>query len=210
MLDKQKINDFWVSRTQVADPRLATNYRDDGRLGIDVALVKRHVAAGASILDLGAGTCTLSMQLLSYAGRVVAVEKFAEFLAVAGDQQNLEKVCCDVSEFQTAERFDAILLFGVANFLTPEEEQSLYENCRQMLRAGGVFIVKHQCGEQQEVVVDGFSPELGSHYHARYPHVAQSRAMLDGLFSVEVIDIYPASLNRWSETHFYAFLCRGK
>jgi SAM-dependent methyltransferase len=208
LLDKHKINAFWNARTRVADPRLATNYRDDGRLAIDVALVSQHLHENSLILDLGAGTCTLSKELLPLARRVVAVEKFPDFLAAAGDPPNLDKVCCDVTEFETTDIFDAILLFGVANFLTPEEEHALYSRCRQMLRPQGVFIVKHQCGTQDEVIIDRFSQELGTHYHARYPSLAKCIARLSELFAVEVIDIYPPAINRWSDTHFYAFVCR--
>jgi cyclopropane fatty-acyl-phospholipid synthase-like methyltransferase len=208
VLDKRKIDEFWSSRTQFTDPRLATNYRSDGRLAIDAALVRRHLPKDATILDLGAGTCTLSKELLADVERIVAVEKFPEFLAAAGALPKLSTVCCDVMEFETTEQFDAILLFGVANFLTGEEERQLYARCRRMMRPHGIFIVKHQCGIHADILVDRFSEELGAHYHARYPGLESCTAMLSESFSVEVVDVYPASLNRWPDTHFYAFVCR--
>lgn len=210
LLNKEIIDAFWESRTSVENPRLATNYRDDGRLRIDVALVLEHLRENASILDLGAGTCTLAWELLPYVRRIVAVEKFLGFLESAGDAPSLEKVCSDVMEFQTREKFDAILLFGVVNFLTHEEAQQLYANCSQMLAEDGLLIVKHQCGVREEIVVDKYSEELQSHYHARYPSVSEERALMEQIFKTEVIDVYPAEINRWENTHFYAYVCRPR
>lgn len=208
LLDKDKIHAFWESRTSVENPRLATNYRDDGRLRIDVALVREHLKENATILDLGAGTCTLASELFPFVKRIVAVEKFAGFLESADDVPKLEKVCSDVTEFQTNEKFDAILLFGVVNFLTNAEAQRLYSNCARMLTEDGVLIVKHQCGVKEEIVVDKYSDELQTHYNARYPSVGEERALLQEHFQTEVIDVYPAEINRWENTHFYAYVCR--
>lgn len=208
LLDKDKIDAFWESRTSVENPRLATNYRDDGRLRIDVALVREHLKENATILDLGAGTCTLASELFPFVKRIVAVEKFAGFLESADDVPKLKKVCSDVTEFQTNEKFDAILLFGVVNFLTNAEAQRLYSNCARMLTEHGVLIVKHQCGVKEEIVVDKYSDELQTHYNARYPSVGEERALLQEHFQTEVIDVYPAEINRWENTHFYAYVCR--
>ena len=77
-----------------------------------------------------------------------------------------------------------------------------------MLTEHGVLIVKHQCGVKEEIVVDKYSDELQTHYNARYPSVGEERALLQEHFQTEVIDVYPAEINRWENTHFYAYVCR--
>jgi cyclopropane fatty-acyl-phospholipid synthase-like methyltransferase len=209
-VDQHKIDAFWNARAAIADRRLATNFRDDGRLAFDTALVQKFLPPDARILDLGAGTCTLSQQFLSQSGEIVAVDKFAAFLDNAPAHPKLRKICADVASFSMNEQFDMILLFGVVNFLSPAEESQLYRSCAAMLADGGHFIVKNQCGVDDEVIVDSYSEELKAHYHARYPAVEEQQACLAEHFEVELLDIYPADLNRWESTHFYAFICNER
>jgi trans-aconitate methyltransferase len=209
-VDKLKIDAFWTARAQIEDRRLATNFRDDGRLAFDVALVRKFLPPEARILDLGAGTCTLSQPFLSDCGQLTAVDKFGAFLDNAPQHPKLRKICADVATFSIDETFDLILLFGVVNFLSPDEERRLYRSCAAMLADGGHLIVKNQCGVHDEVLVDSYSEELRAHYHARYPAFERQRACLAEFFDVELLDIYPADLNRWENTHFYAFVCSAK
>jgi 2-polyprenyl-3-methyl-5-hydroxy-6-metoxy-1,4-benzoquinol methylase len=207
-MDKQKIDQFWSARTQIADPRLASNYRDDGRLQIDSQFVIERISEPGRVLDLGAGGCTLANSLLPYAAEVVAVEKYGGFLEKVPDLPRLKKLQSDVVDYYDESKYEMILLFGVVNFLSDDEQSQLYSNCARMLASDGTFIVKNQCGINEEVVVDRFSDELGCDYHARYPSVQTQRDLLTQKFAVEVVDIYPEELNRWETTHFYAFVCR--
>lgn len=211
LIDKNKINAFWSARTKVEDRRLATNYRDDGRLGYDTELVKKYVKHNSSILDLGAGTCTLTAPFLDIPiEKVVAVDRYEGFLNKVPDHPLLTKICADVAQFYSTQIFDLILLFGVVNFLSHDEELSLYESCSKMMAEDSVFIVKNQCGIANEVLIDKFSEELGTHYHARYPHFEDQFSKLSTFFKVELVDIYPNEINRWEDTHFYAFICTLK
>jgi len=208
VIDKSKIDTFWTARTKVEDRRLATNYRDDGRLAYDTELVKRYIKDGASILDLGAGTCTLTAPFLDFPiKKIVAVDRYESFLNKVPDHPLLTKVCTDVAQFSSIETFELILLFGVVNFLSHDEELSLYESCSRMMTENSVFIIKNQCGIDNEVLIDKFSEELGAHYHARYPHLEDQMKKLSTFFEVELVDIYPNEINRWDDTHFYAFIC---
>lgn len=209
-LDKAKIDEFWQGRTQVADPRIATNYRDDGRLELDFRLVQMHSTPQARVLDLGAGSCTLSGLLEPHVASVLAVDKYDGFLKHAPRTAKFRTECADVVEFRSHSSFDLILLFGVVNFLNIDDERELYERCRAMLNASGTFIVKNQCGIEGERIVDKHSAELGAHYHARYPAYQGQLELLSEHFDVSVVDIYPPEINRWKDTHFYAFVCRHR
>jgi choline kinase len=209
VVDKNKIDVFWSRRTEIDDPRIATNFRHDGRLAYDTALVRRHLVGDERVLDLGAGTCTLAQQLLDVAREVVAVDKFAGLLDKAPDNPKLVKVGHDAVDYKSAAPFDLILAFGLVNSLTPQEECDLYRRCYDNLVDGGCLLVKNQCGTSEEVVVDAYSAELKADYHASYPARERQRSLLAEVFPVvEEVDIYPAELNRWSNTHFYAFVCR--
>ncbi len=209
-LDKAKIDEFWKGRTQIPDPRLATNYRDDGRLQLDFNLVKTHLHSDSKVLDLGAGSCTLSALVEPHVASVLAVEKYPDFLKHAPKSEKFATVCADVTEFRTLQKFDLILLFGVVNFLSMDDENRLYERCAQMLESHGTFIVKNQCGVEGELVVDKHSVELNAHYHARYPAYKSQFEQLSRYFTVTLVDIYPSEINRWSDTHFFAFVCTHK
>jgi len=207
-LDKAKVDAFWRSRLKVPDPRIATSFRDDGRLEHDLKLITRHLSPEANVLDLGAGTCTLASALLDRANSVVAVDKYAEFLSRAMPDPKLHTVLADVVDFTSPDRFDFILLFGVVNSLDTPDETLLYRHCQDMLSRNGVLLVKHQCGIREGLVVDKYSDELGGHYHARYPAVTDQTALLRRFFDVTVVDIYPDAFNRWPDTRFFAFICR--
>jgi 2-polyprenyl-3-methyl-5-hydroxy-6-metoxy-1,4-benzoquinol methylase len=208
-MDKAKLDAFWHSRLRVPDARLATNFRNDGRLQDDLEFVTRHLPPGAQILDLGAGTCTLSTKLLDRVHSVVAVDKYAEFLDRVAPHPRMRKVQADVVDFTSLDRFDVILLFGVVNSLDTDEEAVLYAHCREMLAPDGVFLVKHQCGIRETVMIDNYSEEIGGHYYARYPAVDEQTALLRRYFDVEVAHIYNDTINRWPSTRFFTFLCRS-
>lgn len=208
-MDKLKVNEFWSSRTAISDARLATNYRDDGRLKFDIRLVLKHLRPSSSILDLGAGTCMLSHALVGNDRTIDAVEKFGAFLAMSPDNPQINKIHSDIMDFTPSKKYDVILIFGVINFFSRDEEILLYRKCASALGEGGTLIVKNQCGINAEKVVDNYSAELAANYHARYPAVVDQKELLSSYFTVEVIDIYPPELNRWEDTHFYAFVCKA-
>lgn len=208
MLDKQKIDAYWQSRAEISDARVASSWDDGTRLRYDVSFCQKHMIKGGLLLDLGAGSCTLTQQLLPECQAAVAAEKVAGLLAKAPPCPGLTTICTDLNAFESSLLFDTILLFGVVNYLNPNEECALYKKCQRLLRPGGVFIVKNQCGIEQEVVVNKFSEQIGADYHARYPFVQEQMQNLSAYFAVTCHDIYPPACNPWPNTHFYAFVCQ--
>lgn len=205
MLHKEKIDSFWKRRTEIKDAKIAANYRDDGRLAYDAEWVRQWIKPESKILDLGAGTCQLSLQLLDLASKILAVEKHESFFDLVPDHPNLIKHQADILEFSSIEQFDVILIFGVINFISETEELTLYKKCHALLKSGGFLLVKNQCGIHKELIIDSYSEALRDHYHARYPEVDHQQKLLTHYFNVKRFDIYPAHLNLWKDTHFYAF-----
>ena len=208
-MDKQKIDIFWKKRTAVSDPRIATHYKHDDCLRFDIALVKKFSQPYSHVLDLGSGTCAISNIILDDVGSITAVEKQKEFFRFCRNSPKLKRISCDILDFHDEESYDLVLLFGVSNFITYDESVLLYERvAKLLLKKSGVFIAKHACGVNEEVIIDTFSETVGDTYHARYPYFQSEEKLLKRFFKkVEVIDIYPKRLNPWNNTHYYAFIC---
>ena len=209
---RERMDAFWEARTKVADPVLSTHFKRDGTHELDLAFVRRFTRSDARVLDLGAGSCLVSGKLAAgeEVADVLAVDKFPEFLSHAPRHPRLRTEASDLLAFETTERFDLVLLFGVMNYFSPDEARLLYGRCARWLSPGGVLVVKHQCGVHEDVTVDRHSEQIGTHYLAFYRHVAREEALLREQFgAVEVVDVYPPEKNPWPNTHFYAFVCRA-
>lgn len=209
-MDYSKIDTFWHSRENIEDPRVASNLRDDGRLFYDVQIVKKYHKNGGDLLDLGCGTGTSFIDLLPQCNRIVGVDKFKGLIDKCPIHENIEVIQSDLKTFTTNRIFDTVLLLGVINYFSKEDENNIYNNINNWLTKDGVLIVKNQCGQENEVIIDNWSKELETNYHARYPYYIEQKLLLENFFSVTIVDIYPPELNRWTNTHFYAFICKKK
>ena len=204
------IKQFWEERgKRIEDPTIAARFRADDRLGYDLELVHRCCKPDSKVLDLGAGTCELSCHLAPHVREIVAVDFVEELLTKRPLPPNIRPVVSDIRTFRSEEKFDVILLYGVLTYILDDADVlTIYGNIRRMLSPDGVCIIKHQSGVWDTVRVDNFSEEFQTHYVAIYRHIETELELLKGLFDVEVLDAYPAHLNRWENTHFYAYICR--
>ena len=126
-------------------------------------------------------------------GRITAVEKYLQFSRFITRAPHLELIDADLNEFESSGQFDLITVFGVMNFFNKAEALRLYRKAAQWLKSDGVLIVKHHMGVQEDVLVDGYSEELGTHYYSEYRWVRHEMQLLsEAGFSVEEpFDIYP-------------------
>ena len=208
-LDKTKIDAFWKSRTEIDNPRIATHYKQDDTHEYDLVLIRKYLKPTTHLLDMGCGTCFLSNQLIGDVAHIVAVDKYKEFLQHAVSSPKIETIASDLLNYSDDRKYDVIIMFGVANFFNDAELMKLYSFCASHLSDEGVFIVKHTCGIQEDVVIDNYSEQIGQHYHAIYRLDSREQKMLESVFSdVCKVDIYPERLNPWPNTHFYAFVCK--
>ncbi len=209
-MDKQKIDQFWKRRARIKDPRVATHFKHDDALEYDVQLIEQHLRPNARVLDLGCGTCAMVNKIAHLAGYVRAVDKQSEFLSNCVDLPHVETVASDIAQYRDTEHYDLILLFGVMNYFDETEALEIYQRCRNMLTQNGTLIVKHACGVNEDVEVDKYSDEIGDWYYAVYRQADKEKALLQHIYSVDMVDIYPPELNRWDNTHFFAFICNPK
>lgn len=168
-IDYAKIDRFWEQRSRQSGIEAARFHPEF--TPYDVALVAPHVADDALVLDLGCGTCALANALAERGTvRVHAVDKYAGMLEFAQQRPNLTTEVADAVSYDSSQKYDAILLFGVINSIPDAvDRHRMYTSLSKMLRPAGKLILKSQFGVSEEVVVDAFSSDLGMDYAAVYP-----------------------------------------
>jgi len=210
-MKKHIIDSFFKSRFQIDDRYEAVRYRINNRLDYDMALIENFVTPQSKVLDLGCGTGIIEDRLESKAAFIRGVDKYQEFLSKAKTSEKVEYTVGDVADYRDDLIYDVILIFGVLIYLSADECEKTLRNCKSMLSEDGVLIIKNQFGVDGKVVVDRYSEELNSNYYAEYHKLVDMLALLDRLeFQTDVVDIYPPELNRWTNTHEYALICRHK
>jgi len=175
----------------------------------DIALVKKYASKNQTLLDLGSGTGLLINSLTEDFKKILAVEKYEGLAKFINRSKNIRILICDLLEMQITEKFDLITIFGVMNFFDKAQALKIYKQARQAIKKSGKLIVKHQMGVSEDVLVDGFSAELTETYYSEYREQSNEIKLISeaGFRVDQVIDIYPAKFNRWSNTHFYALVC---
>ncbi len=115
----------------------------------------------------------------------------------------------DVLTFVPTKTYNLITAFGLMNFFSFEEAEAIYRMVFKCLKNSGTFIVKHQMGVCEDVLINGYSNELGCEYYANYRWIENELNLLSkvGFKISEVVDIYPDEFNRWKNTKFYALVC---
>ncbi|KIP31853.1 methyltransferase [Francisella tularensis subsp. holarctica FSC022] len=176
----------------------------------DIFLVKKLADRSKNLLDLGSGTGLLINSIHNCFKKIVAVEKYKEFSDFIIRKPNIDIINEDITNFKTHEKFDIITIFGVMNFFNAQEAKYVYKKVLSMMHTNGVLIIKNQFGLNDNVVIDGYSEELKSNYYSEYRYIDGEINLLQkiGFNSIEKIDIYPKEYNRWSNTHFYALVCK--
>lgn len=104
------------------------------------------IAPSSHVLDLGCGTGVMAPMYLDLGvERVVALDLAPRMIEIAqkkyADQPSIEFKCCDAYEFETDERFDAVVIYNAyPHFL---DKRALAKKVASLLADGGRFIVAH-------------------------------------------------------------------
>lgn len=199
---------YWQQLSQrITSPVETKNKRPDTS-DLEIAFLRDHISPDADVLDLGSGTGLIINKLIDHVAGITAVEKFEGFTRFIRHHDNMLVINSDLIGFKIRKAFDVALLFGVAQCFAKEEMRDIYANLFDMVRPGGKLIVRMQCGLHADILVDGFSQELGTHYFAEYRQRDHETAFLQefGFTGIEVFDIFPDTLNVWDNSRHFIFI----
>lgn len=207
-MGNEKIRPYYDKMASRISNPLETRNKAPDFSRFDVAYMQAFLNPGHDLLDLGAGSGLLLNHISGGFRRVVAVELYPEFSRYITPGEHITIVNADILSFDTGERFDTVILFGVMNFFSREEALSIYRKVFRFTRPGGHMIVKNQMGMSGDVIVDRFSEELQQDYYSEYRSVASETSLMReaGFEVLRVDDIYPDEFNRWPNTRFKAIL----
>ena len=164
----------------------------------------------AKLLELGAGTGLMTNELSGYFSEIVAVEKYKEFAKFIKAERNVHIIVEDLLCFEPVEKFDVVTSFGLMNFFNEKEAHYIYRIAYDSLNKNGTLIVKHNMGLLEDVYVDKISDELNTYYFSIYRTLENEKKLVSdiGFIIEDVIDIYPDKFNRYSNTRYYAIICK--
>ncbi|MCA9538200.1 MAG: glycosyltransferase [Myxococcales bacterium] len=100
------------------------------------------------VLDLGGGAGRIALWLAPRVAEVVLVDASAELLRVAREAaaarglRNVTTVHASVLDAPPAGRFDVVIAFGVAAYLTDDEVDAFVDRVAEAVAAGGTVVLK--------------------------------------------------------------------
>lgn len=210
--DKKKIVDEWFkSRFNIENNYVVSRYRENNRIDYDIDLISKYVDSDSRVLDLGCGTGIIEEKLSKMVKYIKAIDKYQEFLEKAYTMNNVEYEKNNIVDVKEDTIYDAILMFGVTMYILDEELDSIIKNCIQMMNNSSVLIIKNQWSTMDDdlIINKQFSIDNDTQYYAVYRSLLKMKKLLiENGFKFEIIDLYPAELNLYDNTHEYALVCR--
>jgi SAM-dependent methyltransferase len=205
-----KSEKYWRELSQkIEHPAQTKNKRPDTS-DLEIEFLKRFLNADDEVLDIGSGSGLIINKLYPFVRHITAVEKFEGFTRFIIDVPNILVINADILGFKMRKQFDAVLLFGVTQCFSTDEACMLYEAAFDMTKPGGLIIVRTHCGLFADKTIDGFSEELGTEYFAQYRQVQHEIKLIEsvGYHNIEKYDIFPDTLNVWSDTRHFLYVGR--
>jgi SAM-dependent methyltransferase len=105
----------------------------------EAELVHENTAAGAEILELGAGVGRVTHELVRFGHPVVAVDESAEMLAHIRDATT---VCARIEELDLGRRFPCVLLMSNLVNTEPDQRRAFLSASARHLDAGGILLIE--------------------------------------------------------------------
>ncbi|HKC26381.1 MAG TPA: class I SAM-dependent methyltransferase [Jatrophihabitans sp.] len=125
----------------------------------EAEIVHQAAAAGATVLDLGAGAGRITHRLVELGHDVVAVDQSADMLAHV---YGAETVCAPIAGLDLRRRFDAVLMAShLVNTPDESERRALLEAAARHVAADGVVVVEWHPPGWFDTAVDGVGGVVG-------------------------------------------------
>ncbi|MBP5456266.1 MAG: class I SAM-dependent methyltransferase [Paludibacteraceae bacterium] len=211
-MNNELANQYWRLKSLSSPSPLASKLNKANDFSqYDADFIMKYANSNTSVLDLASGTGLAINKYYQKVKKIVAVEKYEQFSKFITQANNIIVHNTDIISFDTEEKFDIINMFGIIQYFNATEIASIYKKYRGKLKSGGKALIKGQFGTETDVTIEGFSKELNTNYYSEYRTIKKECSLLKeaGFSKIEVVDIYPASCNRWTNTHFYALVAEA-
>ncbi|WP_144666833.1 class I SAM-dependent methyltransferase [Campylobacter jejuni] len=184
---------------------------------MDAKFIMKYANKESRILDLASGTGIIINKIHEKVKEIVAIEKIKKFTKFIEKKDNIKVFHQDIFQFETIEKFDLVLMFGILHYLNEDESIFLLKKYKNYLKQkDGILIIKQQFGVYDDVAVSSFINQNNTDcaqlenvaYVSQYRFLDKEMDTLRkiGFKIIEVVDIYPPECNRWDNTHFYAIV----
>ena len=139
---------------------------------------------------------------------MVCVEPIANYSKNIKKASNTEVITSTFDKFTSKDKFDLITAFGVMHYFNTQEALKIYKHLRNFVKNHSKLIIRNHFGLDNKVTINKFSDELNMHYFSEYRTVKEEVSLLDsvGFNYVDLVDIYPSSANRFTDTHHYVLV----
>ena len=205
------MDNWFKSRFSIADNYEVSRHNKNNRIDYDIDLITKYINSDSSILDLGCGTGVMEERLYNCVKYIKAIDKYQEFLERATQVDNIDYAKHDVVTYRDEKVYDLITIFGVTVYLIDEEMKELLNNCNKMMSDDSTLIIKNQWSmlENDKVVDKEYSDANKNRYFGIYRTLEKMKTLLSNAgFDFEKVDLYPDDLNRYTDTHEYALICK--
>ncbi|MPZ94133.1 MAG: methyltransferase domain-containing protein [Propionibacteriales bacterium] len=147
-------------------------------------LIHEHTAAGASVLDLGAGVGRIADPLTDMGHRVVAVDDSRDMLARV---RSATTVHCSIEHLRLPDRFDVALLVSfLVNTPDADRRRAFLATARHHLAPAGAVLMQWHPPEWFDALAAGGSYSGGARYLPGRPY-AHEEGQLAATLEVESI-----------------------
>ena len=173
----------------------------------DLKFMQEQINNDTTWLDMGSGDGLIVNPIAPFAKSVMSVEYFPELSAsIRGD--NVTVITDSILSVTLEDTFTIVSFFDSLSLFNAEELDTVLTKIIPFIAIGGKLIVKNQFGISERVVVAHHSKELEADYYSYFEQIDLFEDTLrkHGLTITERRDIYPETLNRWSNTHSYAVI----
>jgi SAM-dependent methyltransferase len=195
-MDYEKIKNFWQSRNINGN----LLWRKD-LIDLNVKIIEKRHFNGCKILDMGCGNAEVSGHFTKNS-KVIGVD----FIDCKYSGNNFKFIKSDVRSFSIDDKFDIILMFGIANFLTDDDLSTVYSNCKKMMNDNSVLLIKHQSSLFKDKIVDNYSEDLNADYCSIYRSIYHDiRIIKKHLKLLKYGKAYSDKYNKWPDTKFMLF-----
>lgn len=176
---------------------------------IDANFILKFITKNTELLDLASGSGLIINKIQPFVKSITAVEKFNEFSKFIHRANNIEVINEDIVKYTPSTKFDLITMFGIVQYFSTDEIVKIYDKFYPYLKDNGKLIIKNQFGIKDDVLIAGYSEEIGTEYFSNYRMLSKEIQILEktGFIKIDTFDIYPPKFNRWQNTHFYAIVC---